>query len=240
MLTSNWDVSQITILKDPHKDDNIRTWNFTARQEWDLQPHVLTESTQNVPEEGASPLSYPLYKMRLHVMRQYSFYIYNVALIMCLITILTFSSFAVKVDSVGDRIQITLTLLLTSVAFKYYVQQFVPTVSYLTLMDKYVLICMVFQFFMAAVHNSVSGVITDKTVLQYFEWICLGLALFCFVVFHIIFAIYSMKYKIKNNKQMVADKKAYKDTNRASQLAKEAKKKESWRNQDMVRNEGFI
>lgn len=173
-------------------------------------------------------------------MRQYSFYIYNVALIMCFITILTFSSFAVKADSVGDRIQITLTLLLTSVAFKYYVQQFVPTVSYLTLMDKYVLTCMVFQFFMAAVHNSVSGVITDKTVLQYFEWICLGLALFCFVVFHIIFAIYSMKYKIKNNKQMVADKKAYKDTNRASQLAKEAKKKESWRNQDMVRNEGFI
>ncbi|XP_065062175.1 glycine receptor subunit alpha-3-like isoform X2 [Rhopilema esculentum] len=213
VLTSNWAVDQINLLKDPHKNDNIRTWNFTARQEWDLQQHVLVESTENIPEEGSSPNIFPLYKVQLHVMRQYGFYLYNVALIMCLITALTFSSFAVKVDSIGDRIQITLTLLLTSVAFKYYVQQFVPTVSYLTLMDKYILSCMIFQFAMAAIHNSVAGLITNAKALIYFEWSCFGLALTVFIVIHIVFAIISLKYVVKNKKRMRADKERYRATN---------------------------
>eukprot|EP00794_Sanderia_malayensis_P004594 gene4594-5197_t len=51
VLTSNWSIKEIKMAKDPDRDDNIRTWNFTARQEWDLQKHVLTESTQNDPED---------------------------------------------------------------------------------------------------------------------------------------------------------------------------------------------
>ena len=201
------------LVKDPKRDDNIRTWNFTARQEWDLQQHVLVESTRNIPEEASSPNIFPLYKVRLHVKRQYGFYIYNVALIMCLITALTFTSFAVDVDSIGDRVQITLTLLLTSVAFKYYVQQFVPTVSYLTLMDKYILSCMVFQFSMAAVHNSVAGLIKNKNSLNYFEWACFGSGVFAFVVIHIVFGIYSVKYVMKTKKQMKIDRDNYKKLN---------------------------
>eukprot|EP00795_Rhopilema_esculentum_P007550 gene7550-13335_t len=213
VLTSNWQVDKINLLEEPFRNDNIRTWNFTARQEWDLQQHVLVESTESIPEEGSSPNIFPLYKVQLHVMRQYGFYLYNVALIMCLITALTFSSFAVKVDSIGDRIQITLTLLLTSVAFKYYVQQFVPTVSYLTLMDKYILSCMIFQFAMAAIHNSVAGLITNAKALIYFEWSCFGLALTVFIVIHIVFAIISLKYVVKNKKRMRADKERYRATN---------------------------
>ena len=212
VLTANLSVKQVTLLKDPKRDDNIRTWNFTARQEWDLQPHVLTQSTQSIPEEGASKNIFPLYQIRLHVMRQYGFYIYNVAIIMCLITALTFSAFSVKVDSVGDRIQITLTLLLTSVAFKYYVQQFVPTVSYLTLMDKYLLCCMVFQFAMA-IHNSVSGMITNSKSLHYFEWIVFGTSLSVFVLYHLVFGMLSIIYLWQAKRQIIKDRQEYKDTN---------------------------
>lgn len=213
VLTTNWEVGQVQLVKDPIRDDNIRTWNFTARQEWELQQHVLVESTQNEPEEASSPNIFPLYKIRLHVKRQYGFYLYNVASIMCLITALTFTSFAVGVDSIGDRIQITLTLLLTSVAFKYYVQQFVPTVSYLTLMDKYILSCMVFQFSMAAIHNSVAGLISNKNSLFYFEWICFGSGLATFALIHVVFGVLSVKYVMKNKKQMAKDRNDYKRTN---------------------------
>jgi len=213
VLTSNWEVSEVTLQKDPNRDDNIRTWNFTARQEWDLQQHVLTESTQNQPEEGSSPNIFPLYKVRLHVRRQFGFYLYNIALIMCLITALTFTSFAVGADSIGDRIQITLTLLLTSVAFKYYVQQFVPTVSYLTFMDKYILSCMIFQFSMAAVHNSVAGLISNKDSLKYFEWVCFGAGLFVFVAINVVFGIISVVYMVQTRTLMRDDKEMYKRTN---------------------------
>ena len=213
VLTSNWEVSHVTLQKDPNRDDNIRTWNFTARQEWDLQQHVLTESTENQPEEGSSPNIFPLYKVRLHVRRQFGFYLYNIALIMCLITALTFTSFAVGADSIGDRIQITLTLLLTSVAFKYYVQQFVPTVSYLTFMDKYILSCMIFQFGMAAAHNSVAGLISSKSSLRYFEWVCFGVGLLVFVAINIFFGIMSFVYTMQTRRLMRDDKKRYKNTN---------------------------
>ena len=213
MLTSNWEVHEVNLRKDPNRDDNIRTWNFTARQEWDLQQHVLAESTQNIPEEGSSPNVFPLYKVRLHVRRQYGFYLYNIALIMCLITALTFTSFAVNVDSIGDRIQITLTLLLTSVAFKYYVQQFVPTVSYLTFMDKYILSCMVFQFSMAAIHNSVAGLISNKNSLSVFEWACFGAGLFAFVAINVVFGIFSVVHVMRTNKLMRMDKEEYRKTN---------------------------
>ena len=137
---------KMTLQKDPEKEDNIRTESFFAPQEWKLCSHVLTESKKSEETSGVSSNRYPQYEIRMNVRRQYKFYIYNVFLVMLLITTLTFGSFAVEADATGDRIQISLTLLLTSVAFKYYVQQFAPTVSYLTLIDKYVLSCMVFQF----------------------------------------------------------------------------------------------
>ena len=45
---------------------------------------------------------------------------------------LTFCSFSVDISSPEDRLSVTLTLLLTSVAFKFVVSQSLPNVSYLT------------------------------------------------------------------------------------------------------------
>ena len=218
-LTSNWHADKLTLVKDDEKDDNIHTWNFYAKQEWDLKRHIITETMTLKPTEGSSGNSYPQYKIRMNVMRQYKFYIYNVSLVMCLITALTFTAFAVKADSPGDRIQITLTLLLTSVAFKYYVQQFVPTVSYLTLLDKYVLSCMIFQFCMA-LHNAISGVITNAKTLSLFEHISLAVAVLAFIVIHIVFACLSVMYINLAKNQMLEDKRRYIEDNPGQMMGK--------------------
>ena len=207
-LTSNWHAEELTLVKDDEKDDNIHTWNFYAKQEWDLRRHVITKTMTLKPTEGSSGNSYPQYMIRMNVMRKYRFYLYNVFLIMCLITVLTFSAFAVKADSPGDRIQITLTLLLTTVAFKYYVQQFVPTVSYLTVLDSYVLCCMVFQFCMA-LHNAISGVITDASALSIFELVSFLLAVVAFVLINTIFGILSFIHIRRAKNQMARDKREY-------------------------------
>ena len=202
--------------KNPTLDDNIRIWNFTGKQEWDLQQHVLVESTQNTREEGSSPNIFPLYNVKLHVRRQCGFYIYNIALLMCLITALTFSTFAVSIDSTGDRIQITLTLLLTSVAFKYYVQQFVPTVSYLTFLGKYVLSCLIFQFGMAAIHNSVAGLISNKKSRDLFEWVCLYGGLSVFFAINIGFGISALVKVRRIKKKMGRNTTEYKIMNQGT------------------------
>lgn len=51
-----------------------------------------------------------------------------------LIDMLSFCSFSVDVSEPSDRLSVTLTLLLTAVAFKFVVSQSLPTISYLTLL----------------------------------------------------------------------------------------------------------
>ena len=54
-----------------------------------------------------------------------------------LIMILTFASLAVDPTEPADRLSVTLTLLLTSVAFKFVVSQNLPVISYVTLLVRF-------------------------------------------------------------------------------------------------------
>ena len=214
VLTSRRETKHIELCKDPDYDDNIRTWNFTAKQEWDLQKHVINKSEKNKQEEGSSTHIFPLYHVQLHVRRRYGFYIYNIALLMFLITALTFTTFVVEADAIADRVQITLTLLLTSVAFKYYVQQFVPTVSYLTFLEKYILSCLIFQFGIAAIHDSVSGLITSTKSLNIFHVVCFAVGLFVYVVMNTVFIAMSVAKAKGVNKRAKEDREKYMETNK--------------------------
>ena len=185
-LSAKCDFNKLQFKKDPRNDDNIRTDNFYAPQEWKLCSHILTASKKSEDTKGASANRYPQYEIQMNVRRKYEFYIYNAFLVIFLITALTFASFTVEADLPADRVQISLTLLLTSVAFKYYVQQFVPTVSYFTLIDKYILYCMVFQFFMT-VHNMIGGLITNSKALLIFEWTSFGIAVLAYVAINVYF-----------------------------------------------------
>ena len=64
-----------------------------------------------------------------------------------LIYALSLCTFSVDVSSPSDRLSVTLTLLLTAVAFKFVVSQSLPTISYLTLLVSWYLL-----HFIAAFH----------------------------------------------------------------------------------------
>ena len=54
---------------------------------------------------------------------------------------LTFAAFAVNISETQDRLAYSVTLLLTSIAFKYVVTQNLPTISYLTVLVSINLLC---------------------------------------------------------------------------------------------------
>jgi len=207
-LTSKCRTEEMTFVKDPKERDSIRTEYFYPKQEWDLKPHVISTPQTLRTGKGASSNRYPEYQIRMNVMRKCKFYVSNVFLVMGLITALTFASFTIGADLPGDRVQISLTLLLTSVAFKYYVQQFVPTVSYFTLLDEYILSCMAFQFFMT-LHNMIGGVITDSRTLSTFEWTWFVIAVLTFTVINVYFVYLSVKYINKAKELQAKDEKEY-------------------------------
>ena len=207
-LASQCKSDEMKFVKDGEIDDNIREKNFFAPQEWKLCSHVITEPTTSEEMEGDSQNTYPRYNIRMNVIRQYKYYIYNVLLIMCLFTIFTFSSFAVKGDSYVGII-ISLTLLLTTVTFKDSFRQHVPRVSYFTLIDQYTLFSVIFQFFMA-LRNIISCHVSNPGIMSSpFEKISLGIAVLVFLLVNTYFACLSRNYINNANSRMREDRNKY-------------------------------
>jgi hypothetical protein len=77
----------------------------------------------------------------VYLWRKTGYYISNVILPICVLTLLSPLSCFLNDDgtSLGtaDRLGITLTLLLTAVAYKFVVASSLPTVSYLTILDRF-------------------------------------------------------------------------------------------------------
>ena len=210
-LASKWKTNEVIFVKDDEEEDSICETNFFSGQEWKLCHHVLTKSEpseKSEEKECPSSINHPQYRIQMNVVRRHQFYLYNMFLTMCLITLLTFASFAVPASSLNGRMKITLTLLLTSVAFKYYVQRFVPPVSYLTFIGKYILSCMIFQFSMA-LYNIISCLLASYLFLSAFEKISLATAVLAFTLMNAYFGYCFIVYNNEAKNKEVEHKNAY-------------------------------
>lgn len=92
--------------------------------------------------------------------RRAAYYMWNIGLPNFLLSLLVFTSFAIERQDLADRLSVTLTLVLTSVAFKYMVSQELPRISYLTLLDVYVLVSFTFLALVGG-QNAFSSLLSD-------------------------------------------------------------------------------
>ena len=221
-ITTSWTWDYVNLKKDYEKDDNIRTWNFTGRNEWKLEPHVLHESTFTCKEPAASDNIFPIYKIKMHALRKYGYFIYNVALIMDSLSALTLTAYTVEASSPGERMQISLTLLLTSIALKFVVNGFVPQVPYPTMLDKFMLSCMGFQF-LVAVENAFAAVVHTKypKALDMFEWISLYALGVIFLIMNIVFGAFWHKYTSSSKRLRRKHEQEYKELKAKSKILRD-------------------
>ena len=79
---------------------------------------------------------------------------------------LSFLSFAVEIPGghLSDRTTITMSMVLTAAAFKIVIANFTPAVGYLTLLDRYVLLCFFFMTAVAAANVVVSVAPDEHTM----------------------------------------------------------------------------
>ena len=80
------------------------------------------------------------------VKRRSNYYLLNVFAMTVALTLLSGLGFSCELESNGDRLSITLTLLLTSVAFKLVTSEMLPKVPYLTRLDVLMLSSMLTLF----------------------------------------------------------------------------------------------
>jgi hypothetical protein len=84
--------------------------------------------------------------MRFHIYRNYQFYVYKVFMVNVLATTWSWSVFFEEPTNMEARMNTTLTLFLASVAFLFVVNDKLPKIPYLTVMDQLMGLTFVFLF----------------------------------------------------------------------------------------------
>ncbi|EDO32790.1 predicted protein [Nematostella vectensis] len=177
IISSDWSDRTVTFEKDMAKPDYLRQQTFSSPRDWVLYPHVHTDTaTQEGEGLGPNDRSYPVYIITAHVRRRAVHYFWNTAVVMSVLTALSFASFAIPPQQTADRLTVTLLLLLISVAYKFVTSLHLPRTSYLTFLDKYQLGNLLFISFIAVLNTIAVAVESRDT----YDMVCLyaGLALY--------------------------------------------------------------
>ncbi len=87
--------------------------------------------------KGLQPLEKTVFSATVIISRKASFFVTNNLLIVFLITFLSLTLFAAEPTDASSRLSSVFTLLLTLFAFKIVITNQLPTISYLTIIDKY-------------------------------------------------------------------------------------------------------
>ena len=103
--------------------------------------------------------------------RRPGYYIFNAYFLIMLITTSSLTIFSINPKLPQNRLQTSYTLLLTSVSFKWVINRYLPTISYLTSLDKYAIISIGYLCMLCIWHAVVGSFWTA----QYALWLDLWL-----------------------------------------------------------------
>ena len=138
-------------------------------------------------ESGTEGRRFPRLNISVMVTRRPAYALVNVALPLGIVASLAGLQFLVPVDEVPDRLSISLSLLLTTAAYKFAVSTMVPAISYLTLLDKYVLgsSCFIVLIILeSAIVGRIAAVAEQRQSAEDIEFVLVVLLYALFMLFH--------------------------------------------------------
>jgi hypothetical protein len=119
------------------------------------------------------------------VKRKPAFYENNVFVMLCVITTIAFSSFCCNApDDLSQNLENTLTLILTAAAFRFSMEDKLPAVHYMTILDKYILVSFVFMIAIVAT-SLVGSLVATPELESWLELIVFG----GWVLFNFLFVV---------------------------------------------------
>ena len=178
--------------------------NFADSGQWELQKYVLSDTDGSKEVPLSNVIREPLIQFHVHARRKYIYYLWNIAAMVNMISILAFTSFSIERDDIGKRLSVSLTLLLTVVAFKNFVSSILPKVSYLTLLDKYVLFNVAFIFFVA-VENAVVGKVKSNKDKEKYDLAFQHASIILYILYQTVFVILSVR-AVKRSRSKFCEK----------------------------------
>ncbi|CAF0851841.1 unnamed protein product [Brachionus calyciflorus] len=149
--------------------------------------HEIIKINPLEPEEEEPP-EYPKIVASCFCSRKAGYYLFNAFFLIFLITLTTFTSFAIDSKLPQNRIPATCTFLLTSVSFKWVINRSLPTVSYLTSLDLYSILCIFFICLLATWHAIVGSNWTKDEAKEIDKWAVISFGIL-FVLLNVYFLI---------------------------------------------------
>eukprot|EP00054_Salpingoeca_dolichothecata_P026878 m.194172 g.194172 ORF g.194172 m.194172 type:complete len:252 (+) comp25791_c0_seq3:377-1132(+) len=151
-------------------------------QVWEFLGLEMSASKTD-PADSSSNKEYCIIDITIKLRRRPTFYIYNVAIPMFFLTTMSACSWSIDREDIPSRLSVTLTLLLTAVAYKIVISSELPAVSYVTALDSYILTCTGFLA-LVVLQNTLSGTV-DTTPFETWSaifitilWVCYHLYLY--------------------------------------------------------------
>jgi len=153
---------EVQLVEDPLQSSVINVDAFTDVQEWRLYNVVQTTSGQMTRFGLTGESKQQAYVMcRANVARKIGYYVTNIFITSFLIVGLVFTTFATSYENSSSRVASVLTLILTSVAYRFSIAGTLPRISYLTTVDVY-LSASTLMLVLLAVWNSLVGILISK------------------------------------------------------------------------------
>jgi hypothetical protein len=119
-----------------------------SRREGNAQRHTIAKTGQKISE----------LEIDVVVQRRYRYYIWKVFLPLLAMVAIAYSAFWIKISDYYTQISITLTAILTEIAFLFAISSSLPKVPYLTFIDAFFLVSFTFSctciIELVAVHQS--------------------------------------------------------------------------------------
>ncbi|XP_076460166.1 cys-loop ligand-gated ion channel-like [Babylonia areolata] len=210
-VASEFPATEVELIEDSDNRHMVNKQSFVDEQEWHLYCH--TECTKWElkidPVDDAAKRSAISVKCR--AARRPGYFVWNIFMVTFLICSLSFATFSVGKEFPQNRLQLSFTLMLTSVAFKSVVNQSLPRISYLTYMDKYLLASMIMLSAVCSWHAIVTTLLYDPTIADRVETIVLTVLGVIYLLFNVGFVIIIYLFPCKKRRTMSQKDKEHKE-----------------------------
>jgi hypothetical protein len=157
LLTSSRYVSKLKLVPDPERACVIQADNFTQGNIYTLEDMLVSTTGETMASGSSSGHCKPWLKFSAIIHRRGQYFVWNIYLPLMCIVIMTLTCFTLERSAANDRLGLSLTMVLTAVAFKLQIGSSLPNLAYLTLVDRFALEAFVFIFFVV-MENALMGI----------------------------------------------------------------------------------
>ena len=202
VIKSSHTLREVLFTESKEKFSCLSSRALVNADEWTLQSCVTVNAS--IAQNEISMDNYSIFTVGITASRIPKFYFYNLFLLIFLITVIGLSRFTVTCDLPQVRLIIDQMVTLTLVTFKSVVNANLPTISYLTSVDKYLLFSIIF-IMIQCIYDALIGVVAPAGCVMsfgFYDMLAFVISVGMIFTANLFFAVWLMFFALKKRKQL--------------------------------------